>query len=72
MYLDPFGGEKLYEMFACTVAQYAGCTVSDLSGNQFDPTNYLKIFEEDQNFIYYPVASKNETLHKQVLNSLAS
>ncbi|MFH2085637.1 MAG: hypothetical protein ABII21_02555 [bacterium] len=32
LYTDPVGGEKLYEMFACTVAQQAGCKVTDLEG----------------------------------------
>ncbi len=70
VYLDPIGGEKLYEMFACTVAQKSGCTVTDLNGEEFDPVKYLKIFEEDGNFIYYPVASRHSELHSQILSAL--
>ncbi len=69
-YLDPFGGEKLYEMFACTVAQNAGCVVTDLSGEKFDPSKFLKTFEENKDFIYYPVAAANERLHQEVLSRL--
>lgn len=69
-YLDPIGGEKLYEMFACTVAQKSGCIVTDLGGEEFDPIKYLKIFEEDCDFIYYPVASRHKGLHKQILSAL--
>jgi fructose-1,6-bisphosphatase/inositol monophosphatase family enzyme len=69
-YIDPFGGERLYEMFACTVAQHSGCLVTDLSGEDFDPAKYLKIFENDPNYVYYPVATTNADLHKQVLASI--
>ncbi len=67
IYADPFGGEKLYEMFACTVAQKNGCIVSGLNGKYFDPVENLKIFENDQNYIYYPVAATNEVLHEEIL-----
>lgn len=69
-YLDPFGGEKLYEMFACTVAQHNGCVISDKTGKYFDPVENLKIFENDPNYIYYPIATTNEKLHGEILNSL--
>jgi fructose-1,6-bisphosphatase/inositol monophosphatase family enzyme len=70
VYFDPFGGEKLYEIFACTVAQKNGCIVSDLNGKPFDPVENLKIFEENQNYIYYPVATTNAGLHKELLNGI--
>lgn len=69
VYLDPFGGEPLYEMFACTVAQRNGCIVTDLDGNSFNATDNLKIFEKDQSHRYYPVASSNKRLHEEVLSS---
>jgi len=69
-YLDPFGGEKLYEMFACTVAQKAGCTVTNINGTEFDAGEYLKIFEKDQKYIFYPVGARTKQLHEQLLNSL--
>lgn len=69
-YLDPFGGEALYEMFACTVAQKNGCLVTDTKGNQFNATDNLKIFEKDQNYTYYPVASSNKKLHDKVLTGI--
>jgi len=71
-YLDPFGGEKLYEMFACTLAQKAGCTVTNLKGEEFDSEQYLKIFEGDPDFIYYPLAARNKRLHALLLGSLKS
>ena len=70
IYADPFGGEKLYEMFACTVAQKNGCIVTDRDGKYFDPVENLKIFENDQNYIYYPVATSNEALHKEFLKHI--
>jgi len=69
-YLDPFGGEPLYEMFACAVAQKNGCIVSGIDGEEFNPEKYLRKFEEDQKLKFYPVAARNEILHKQVLESL--
>ncbi len=66
-YLDPIGGEKLYEMFACTVAKYSGCIVTDMQGEIFDPVKYLKIFEKDKDFIYYPIATRNADLSKNIL-----
>lgn len=65
-YLDPFGGEKLYEMFACTVAQKSGCVVTDLEGKEYDPVENLKIFEGNQNYIYHSVAAGNEKLHSKI------
>lgn len=70
IYADPFGGEALYEMFACTVAQKAGCIVTDREGVVFDASGHLKIFEADTNFRYYPVAASNRTLHAAVLAAL--
>jgi fructose-1,6-bisphosphatase/inositol monophosphatase family enzyme len=69
-YADPFGGEKLYEMFACSVAQNNGCVVSDKIGKYFDPIENLKIFENNQDYIYYPVAATNQTLHNQILKGI--
>lgn len=68
-YFDPFGGEKLYEMFACTIAQRNNCIVSDLTGKHFDPVENLKIFENNQNYIYYPIAATNKKLHDEILSS---
>jgi fructose-1,6-bisphosphatase/inositol monophosphatase family enzyme len=69
-YLDPFGGERLYEMFACAVAQKNGCIVSDLTGKYFDPIENLKIFESNQDYIYYPVAATNKVLHNEILKGI--
>ncbi len=69
-YIDPIGGEKLYEMFACTVAQKNGCVVSDLSGKYFDPVEYLKIFQNNQEYVYYPVAATNDVLHRELLSNI--
>lgn len=70
-YLDPFGGEKLYEMFAATVAQQTGCLVTNRQGKPFDASEMLKIFEKDPDFIYYPVAARSQPLHQELLKSLA-
>lgn len=70
IYLDPFGGEKLYEMFACGLAQKAGCIVTDLDGKNFDASGMLEEFEKDQDFVFHPVASRSEALHEQVLKSI--
>lgn len=72
VYLDPLGGERLYEMFAASVAQGAGCVVTDRLGEVFDVGKYLKIFEESPEYRYYPVAASNATLHRSVLNALKS
>ena len=69
-YIDPFGGEELYEMFASAIAQRAGCKVTDRNGIDFDPSKYLKTFEQDRHFTYYPIAARSEKLHKQLLESL--
>ncbi|MEI6690856.1 MAG: hypothetical protein WCL07_03860 [bacterium] len=70
-YLDPIGGEALYEMFAAAVAQKAGCVVTDLSGKPFDATDNLKEFENNRNFTYYPVAARTLKLHTELLRSLS-
>lgn len=67
VYTDPIWGEKLYEMFACSLAQKSGCKVTNLEGEEFCAGKYLKIFEEDQNFVYRPVASRSKKLHKKIL-----
>ncbi len=69
-YLDPFGGERLYEMFAATVAQAAGCVVTSIFGEPFDPVVYLKIFEANPDFIFYPVAARNRHLHRRISDGL--
>ncbi len=69
-YLDPFGGEQLYEMFACTVAQYAGCFVADLNGEIFDASLYLKNFEKNPKFIYYPISSCNKFLFDNLIKNI--
>lgn len=69
-YADPYGGEKLYEMFASALAQAAGCVVTDRNGENFDAGKYLKIFEENPDFIYFPIASATAELHKELLESL--
>ncbi len=68
-YLDPIGGEQLYEMFAASVAQGAGCKVTNLEGETFDAGKYLKIFEQDPLFAYYPIAARTEALHSILLRS---
>lgn len=70
-YLDPIGGERLYEIFASTVAQSAGCMVTDIHGEQFDAATYLRLMESDQQSLYYPVAATNKALHAQILNMIA-
>jgi len=69
-YLDPFGGEGLYEMFACTLALGAGCVVTDTAGAAFDPAMQLKRFEADRSARFYPVAAATEQLHAQLLRGL--
>lgn len=70
-YADPYGGEKLYEMFASALAQAAGCVVTNRKGESFDAGKYLKIFEENSDFIYFPISSVTAELHKELLGSLA-
>jgi fructose-1,6-bisphosphatase/inositol monophosphatase family enzyme len=70
-YLDPIGGERLYEIFASTVAQARGCMVTDINGEKFDPAIYLRRMETDQQLLYYPVAATNEVLHAQILGMIA-
>jgi fructose-1,6-bisphosphatase/inositol monophosphatase family enzyme len=70
-YLDPFGGEHLYEMFACTVAQASGCVVTDRQGTVFDPVLALKTFESNKDFVYYPVAARSARLHAEILANLS-
>lgn len=65
-YLDLIGGEQLYEMFAASVAQGAGCIVTDKLGERFDAGKCLKRFEEDPNYRYYPIAASNEVLYKEL------
>lgn len=69
-YLDPFGGEKLYEMFACSVAQNNGCVVTNLQRKIFNPEINLKIFDNDPNYIYYPVAARSKVLHSQIIKGI--
>ena len=69
-YMDPFGGEHLYEMFAATISQKAGCIVTNKDGVDFDAAKYLKTFENDSNFIYYPIAARSKQLHRQLLTAL--
>lgn len=69
-YLDPFGGERLYEMFASTVAQYSGCIVTNKNGESFDPAKYLKTFFKDPNYLYYSVAANSKELHKEIIKIL--
>ncbi len=70
-YLDPFGGEQLYEMFACTVAIGAGCVVTDRNGLAFKPSEQLRNFEKDNLYRFYPVAARTQQLHKQLLDGLS-
>ena len=70
-YLDPIGGERLYEVFASTVAQARGCIVTDIYGEKFDTSAYLRRMETDQQSLYYPVAATNEVLHAQILGMIA-
>jgi hypothetical protein len=69
-YADPFGGEELYEMFACMVAKHAGCVVTDLEGKPFDPNNMFRQFEADKHHRFYPVAARTPELHAQLLAAL--
>jgi fructose-1,6-bisphosphatase/inositol monophosphatase family enzyme len=69
-YLDPFGGEPMYEMFAATAAQHSGSLVTDQQGNKFDPTKQLQQFEHNPQKMYYPVGATSQKLHQQILNLL--
>jgi fructose-1,6-bisphosphatase/inositol monophosphatase family enzyme len=69
-YLDISKGQKLYEMFAASVAQKRGCIVTNLEGEEFDVEKYLRIFEEDPDFRYKLVAARNRNLHKKIMSSL--
>jgi fructose-1,6-bisphosphatase/inositol monophosphatase family enzyme len=69
-YADPFGGEALYEMFACTVAQGAGSVVTNLDGEAFDPSQYLLTFEHDPGYHFYPVAARTKELHGHLMEAL--
>jgi fructose-1,6-bisphosphatase/inositol monophosphatase family enzyme len=68
-YLDPIGGEPLYEMFAATVAQKAGCVVTDVTGRPFDAVGSLVEFEKSQRNMYYPVAARTLKLHNKLLKN---
>lgn len=69
-YADPFGGEELYEMFACTVAMQAGCVVTDRDGRPFDPAEMLRNFKQDRHYRFYPVAAGSAKLHAELLAAL--
>lgn len=69
-YLDISKGQKLYEMFAATVAQKRGCVVTNLEGEEFDAEKYLKIFEENPDFRFKLVAARNRELHENIMSSL--
>jgi fructose-1,6-bisphosphatase/inositol monophosphatase family enzyme len=69
-YLDISKGQKLYEMFAATVAQKNGCVVTDLAGEEFSAEKYLEIFEKEPNFRLKLVAARNKALHKEILESM--
>ncbi|QQR52872.1 hypothetical protein IPG36_02020 [bacterium] len=71
-YADPFGGEELYEMFACMVAIQAGCMVTDMTGQPFNPDEMLGNFEHDRHYRFYPVAARTASLHQQLLAGLRS
>lgn len=69
-YIDTAKGQKLYEMFAATVAQKSGCIVTGMKGEDFDVEKHLKIFEKDPNFRFKFVAARNKELHGQIMESL--
>lgn len=69
-YLDPFRGEPLYEMFASTVALKNGCSVTDIEGNNFDPSEELIRFFNSPKQRYYPVAARNVCVHNKLLSNL--
>lgn len=71
-YADPVGGEPLYEMFACSVAQRSGCVVTDWSGEIFDGARFLKTFEADPSFVYRPIAATNVVLHGEIMSALSA
>ena len=70
-YLDPVGGEKLYEMFAATLVQKAGGVVTDTKGTPFDAGAMLKQFIADGEYIYHPVAARTKSLHHELLQVTA-
>lgn len=69
-YLDPIGGEHLYEMFAAQVAIKAGCVVTDLKGKFFNPSEMLSQFIIDPKYTYYPVSAQNTTLHGEIIKKI--
>lgn len=69
-YLDPVGGEHLYEMFAAQVAIKAGCVVTDLKGNPFNPSTMLSQFISDPKYVYYPVAAQTKAIHDEIINKI--
>lgn len=71
LYSDPIGGEALYEMFGATIAQGAGCKVTDLSGKDFNPGLMLSEFEKNKNYLYHHISASNEFLHKQSITTLS-
>jgi fructose-1,6-bisphosphatase/inositol monophosphatase family enzyme len=70
VYMVPFRGQKLYEMFASSLAQKSGCIVTDLEGKEFSPGDYLKIFEKDIEYKYYSVAARGKDLHAEILKNI--
>lgn len=69
-YLDISKGQKLYEMFAASVAQKSGCLVTSPEGEEFSAKKYLKIFEKDPKFRFKLVAASSKALHGQIMDNL--
>lgn len=67
-YLDPVGGEHLYEMFAAQVAIKAGCIVTDLQGKPFDVSKMLQAFILDPKYVYHPIATQTDSLNQEILS----
>ena len=36
----------------------------------FNPVENLKIFENNQNYLYYPIAAVNKALHQEILKGV--
>lgn len=70
VYADPIVGEELYEMFGATIAQGAGCKVTDLAGRDFDPSKMLVEFENNRHFSFHPVAASDATIHQELISNL--
>jgi|GEM_PF-2047887 len=69
-YLDPFGGEKLYEMFPAIIIQKLGGKVTNINGDDFNSAKMLKTFLKNPDYIFYPVSATSKKLHKEIIETI--